>query len=78
MEAAIPKQPEMTPIESSLFDGYQYDPDSRDLTLHFKNGGVYRYADVSADKVAAFAESASPGRFYSAKIKANHTSEKLK
>lgn len=71
------KGPELTPIDSSMFSHHHYDPDTRKMTVRFKNGLLYEYDDVSADKHAAFAENASPGRFFNEKIKPNHAGRKV-
>ena len=69
--------PQMTPIESSMLSGHHYDPDTRKMTVTFKNGAVHQYDDVPADKFEAFVGSASPGRFFNDKIKINHLNRKL-
>lgn len=70
--------PEMTPIESSMFSGHHYDPNSRVLTVQFKNGAVHQYDDVSAEKHEAFTGAASAGKYFNSKIKNNHLSRKIK
>ena len=72
-----PPLPEFTPIESSMFSGQHYDPNTRDLTIKFKNGTVYRYADVGADKHATLLGAASPGRWFNDHVKPNHKAVKL-
>jgi hypothetical protein len=67
----------MTPIASSMFDSHNYDPDSRVLTVQFKNGATYQHADVPADKFEAFVGAASPGQFYNARIQPNHPGTKV-
>ena len=69
--------PALTPIESSLFDAYRYDPATSKLTVKFKNGATYVYADVPAEKAEAFAGSASPGAYYAANIRDNFVSSKM-
>lgn len=71
------KLPEMTPVASSMMTGFHYDPDKRDLTVQFTSGAAYRYADVSAERVAAMAENKSIGGYFSAKIRDQHKSTKL-
>lgn len=71
------KHPPMTPIESSMFDGHHYDPNSRVLTVQFKNGSVHQYEDVPADKHEAFTLNQSPGRFFNEKIKNNFAGRKV-
>jgi hypothetical protein len=67
----------MQPIESSLFDARHYDGNARKLTLRFRNGTVYEYDDVPAEKHAALIENASPGRYYNEKIKRNFKGRKI-
>jgi hypothetical protein len=71
------KIPELTPIESSMFSHHHYDGDTRKMTVRFKNGLMYEYDDVPAEKHAAFTENASPGRFFNEKIKPNHVGRKV-
>lgn len=72
------KAPELTPIESSMFSHHHYDPDSRVMTLRFKNGLLYEHPDVPAEKNEAFLGAASKGRYYNQRIKSNHTGRKVK
>jgi hypothetical protein len=60
-----------------MISGQHYDPNSRVLTVKFRNGAVHQYDDVGADKHDAFIGSASPGKFFNAKIKDNHLGRKL-
>jgi hypothetical protein len=71
-------KPELTPIESSMFSHHAYDPDSRKMTVRYKNGTLWEYDDVPIDKHATFTESASPGRFFNERIKPNHIGRKVK
>ncbi len=69
--------PSFTPIKSSMFSAQHYDPNSRVLTVQFKNGAVHQYDDVPADKHFAFVGAASPGRYFNDKIKNNHLGRKV-
>lgn len=69
--------PDLAPIESSMFSAHHYDPDSRIMTLQFKNGAVHQYEDVPAEKNDAFLGNESKGRYFSAKIKPNHLGRKV-
>ena len=60
------------PVNSSWIEGARYDPTARVLTVKLKSGKEYTHHDLPAEKHAAFMESASPGRYYSEKIKNNH------
>ena len=72
------KIPDLTPIESSMFSAHHYDPNSRVMTVQFKNGAVHQYSDVPADKHTAFTGNASPGRYFNERIKNNFASRKIK
>ena len=71
-------KPEMTPIASSMLESHHYNPDSRVLTVKFRNGAMHQYDDVPADKHFAFVGAASPGRYFNDKIKSNHAGRKVK
>lgn len=71
------KKLELTPLKSSMLNGYHYDQESRTLTVEFSNGTKYAYADVPLDKIEAFTGAASPGGFFAAKIRNNHSATKL-
>ena len=71
------KTPELDPIESSMFDAHHYDPNTRKMTVRFKNGLLYEYDDVPAEKHEAFTGNASPGKFFNDKIKNNHMGRKV-
>ncbi len=68
----------LQPMSSSLFSGYSYDPATNRLTVQFVGSGeTYVYEDVPMEKATAFAESASPGRFYTVNIRDNFVSSKV-
>ena len=69
--------PTLTPIKSSMFSGHTYDPNTRQMTVQFKNGAVHQYDDVPADKFEAFTQNASPGRYFNDRIKSNFASRKI-
>ena len=69
--------PQMTPIESSMFSGHHYDPNTRKLTVTFKGGAVHEYDDVPIEKHEAFTGALSPGRYFNDRIKSTHPSRKL-
>ncbi len=71
------KAPELTPMKSSMLNGQHYDPATGTLTVEFKNGSRYSYEGVPIDKYEAFQGAASPGGFFAAKIRNNHTATKL-
>ena len=71
-------KPELTPINSSMFSGQHYDPNSRVLTVQFKNGAIHQYEDLPIEKHEAFVGAASPGRYFNDRIKPNHIGRKVK
>lgn len=71
------KPPELTPIESSMFSHHAYDPNTRTMTVRYKNGALWQYDDVGMDKHATFAQNASPGRYFNERIKPNHIGRKV-
>ena len=72
------KIPDLTPIESSMFSAHHYDPNSRVMTVQFKNGSVRQYDGVPMEKHDAFTGNQSPGRYFNSKIKNNYASRKIK
>lgn len=68
---------DLTPIKSSLFTAHHYDPGTSTLTLEFSNGDRWAYRDVPLEKATAFAENASPGRYFGSKIKGLYPGRKL-
>lgn len=69
--------PPLIPIESSMFSGYHYDPNTRQMTVQFKNGAVHVYDDVPLEKHEAFTGNISPGRYFNDNIKSNFASRKI-
>lgn len=72
----VDKLPDLAPIESSMFDGHHYDPQSRQMTVRFKNGAVHTYEDVPVEKHTAFVGNQSPGRYFNENIKNNFAGRK--
>lgn len=73
----MPKLPDLSPITSSMMTEAGYDPDSRTLVVRMKNGAAYQYDEVPADVGTAFLGNASPGSFFSKKIKGLYPATKL-
>ena len=69
--------PQMTPIESYMLSGHHYDPNTRVMTVQFKNGAIHEYHDVSIEKHTAFTGALSPGNYFNQRIKSNHIGRKL-
>lgn len=68
---------EMTPLNSSMLTAAGYDPETRELTVEFKNGSRYLYEEVSPDIFHDFLEAESQGGFFSRRIKGIYPSRKL-
>lgn len=73
--ALEPKQ--FTPVTSSMVESFHHDPDTRVLTVKYKNGATYQHDDVGVDKVEALTGALSPGKFFNEKIKNNHPGRKV-
>ena len=71
------KVPDLTPIDSSMFSGHHYDPNTRQMTVQFKNGAVHVYDDVPMEKHEAFTGALSPGKYFNERIKSNYLSRKV-
>jgi hypothetical protein len=60
---------EMKPVKSSNIASIGHDPDTKTLHVAFRNGTVYLYHDVDADKHAALMKADSVGGYLNAHIK---------
>lgn len=60
------------PINSTHISGFDYDEDSRELTVTFNDGRSWAYRDVSPQTVSDLRNSTSPGRFMHTVIKPNY------
>lgn len=68
----------MTPVKSDSIAAVKHDPVSRTLTVEFKNGGRYTYADVSAHQHATLMGAESVGMHFQKHIRPHFKSEKVK
>ena len=69
-----------TPVTSSNIAEIGHDPDTNTLEIKFKNGGVYSYAGVDAEKHATMMDptkTPSIGAFVHANIKGHHAHTKV-
>jgi hypothetical protein len=70
--------PDLQAIDSTMFSHHHYDPDTRVMTVRYKESGkLYQHDDVPAEKNDAFLGSASKGGYYNKKIKPNHPGRKV-
>jgi hypothetical protein len=68
--AAAAKLPEgFTPVDSSLLQGYKYDPEAREFSAILKNGQSYVHGDVSPEAAKAFEDADSQGSAWTKKIR---------
>mgnify|MGYP001596766124 CR=1 FL=1 len=58
---------------SSNIAAHGYDAATKELRVEFKNGGLYRYADVPVDVAYEFMNAESVGRHFHAHIRHNYT-----
>ena len=58
-------------IRSSAIRGIEHDGET--LRVHFKNGGVYDYPEISAETVEELVNAESPGRYLQENIIATTT-----
>lgn len=57
------------PVQSSNIAAVGYDPATAELEIEFAAGGLYRYADVPADKYQQLIAAESVGSHFAANIK---------
>lgn len=70
------KDIEMIPVVSSNLEAVGYDEESRELSVRFHGGALYRYQDVPEDVYRGLLEAGSPGRFLNSDIKGKYDYEK--
>jgi hypothetical protein len=59
----------MPTLRSSNIASADYDPDTQTLTIMFKSGGTYTYADVDEGVYTGLLAAPSPGRYFADRIK---------
>jgi KTSC domain len=57
-----------TPIDSKAITSLGYDPATQLLEVEFKNGGIYRYENVTPEQHRALVAADSPGKYLRAHI----------
>lgn len=78
-ETAKPKPVERVPVESSHLKSVGYDAESRILTIEFRDGAIYEYADVPPEIHAGLMNAASHGRYFHRHIRnAEYGSRRIK
>lgn len=68
---------EFTSVQSSNLSGVHYDPDTQVLTVEFKNGGQYSYADVPQDEYDSLMGAGSKGSYFNNYIKDSYTARRV-
>jgi hypothetical protein len=68
---------DMKPVTSSNIESIGHDPDTNMLAVQFKNGGLYHYHDVDADKHKALISAPSIGKHLYANIRGKHEHSKV-
>lgn len=61
---------------SSMISTIDYDNDSKEMTVTFKNGNQYKYFDVPREEFEALRQSESIGSYFN-KIKSKYQFEKI-
>lgn len=59
----------MIPLRSSNLAGYDYDEQTKMLTIVFHGGRDYQYKDVEPEVAKALGQASSPGRYFIDHIK---------
>ncbi len=67
----------MTKIASDILDSYEYDAEKQVLFIKFKNQSTYAYSAMPAEKVKAFEDAESKGKFFFKQIKPHHACTKI-
>lgn len=60
---------EKTYYDSSLIKSSEYDFVTKELTIEFSNGSLYKYSDVENQEYVDFSTADSPGREFAVTIK---------
>ncbi len=63
----------MPELKSSNIASADYSEETRALTITFRSGGVYIYADMPETKYAGLLAAPSPGRYFDAEIKGKYS-----
>lgn len=68
---------EMQEVKSSTIAHVGYDDETKVLTVRFRSGGVYVYADVSTEAHQALMSAESVGKHFQANIRDKYVTRKL-
>ncbi|MBU2177666.1 MAG: KTSC domain-containing protein [Gammaproteobacteria bacterium] len=64
-------------VESSNIEAIGYVEETKGMLVQFKNGSVYRYADVPAKVFEDFKGAGSKGKYLNEHIKGAYAAEKI-
>lgn len=64
-------------LNSSNLDDASYDDATRELTVKFRDGSVYKYKDVEPEHYAGLFEAESPGSYLHRHIKGECACERV-
>ena len=67
----------MKKVESSNIEAVGYDPNTKELTVKFKNGGTYHYSAVPSHEADALMHAESIGKHFHAHIKGKFQHQKV-
>jgi hypothetical protein len=59
----------MRELQSSNLAGYDYDAETKVLTVYFRGGRGYRYSGVEQEVVDGLEGAESPGKYFHARIR---------
>lgn len=62
----------MNPVKSSNISAVGYDPSTKILEIHFKNGSKYEYRDVPPEAYEALMNAKSVGSHFHAHVKTKY------
>lgn len=78
-EVAEPREVQRVPVTSTNLQSVGYDEELRILTIEFRNGSIYAYADVPADVHAELMRAKSHGKYFHGRIRdAGYATHRLK
>ena len=64
-------------VASSNIYGVDYNPETEDLVVHFKNGSAYKFAHVPADIADDLVSASSVGKYFNANIRNEYPFERM-
>lgn len=68
---------EMVAVKSSNITAVGYNPNTRELHIHFRGGAQFVYTDVSRETFLEFMAAESKGAYFYGKIRGNYKHSKV-